>query len=90
MAEDLYTPDNDAALKRLRWRCRRGMRELDRMLGGFLEAGFTALKLDQQYAFERLLECEDDQLWDWLSGKSLPLDGALREVVETIRTRTYA
>jgi len=90
MAEDLYVPSHDAALKRLRWRCRRGTRELDRMLGGFLESSFLTLKLDQQYAFERLLECEDDSLWDWLSGLKDPADGALREVVEKIRTQSYA
>ncbi len=88
--EDLYTPSNETALKRLRWRCRRGTRELDRMLGGFLETSFVTLTLDQQYAFERLLECEDDQLWDWLSGAQIAADGALREVIEKIRARTLA
>jgi antitoxin CptB len=88
--DELYTPAQDASLKRLRWRCRRGTRELDRMLGGFLESRFRGLKLDQQYAFERLLECEDDVLWDWLSGHSKPQDGALNEVVEAIRAGDYA
>ena len=32
MSVDTPLPDDEAELRRLRWRCRRGMRELDRLL----------------------------------------------------------
>jgi antitoxin CptB len=78
---DLHT----ANIKRLRWRCRRGMRELDLMLEHFLLHRYSAVSTDLQHNFERLLGCEDDQLWDWLRGASLPADGALAEVVLEVR-----
>jgi antitoxin CptB len=60
---------DEVGLKRLRWRCRRGMRELDVLLTGFLERRFAALDSDQQASFVRLLECQDPDLLDWLTGR---------------------
>lgn len=55
------------SLKRLRWRCRRGTRELDALLGGWLdEHGHD----DAQalVAFDALLDQPDPLIWDWLMG----------------------
>ena len=72
-------------IKRLRWLCRRGMRELEILLEAFLLREQAALSDGQWPAFEALLACEDDQLWDWFQGKAAPEDPALRELVDTIR-----
>ncbi len=53
---------DEAALKRLRWRCRRGTQELDLLLRRYLDEAFPHLGPQQQAAFERLLGWEDDQL----------------------------
>lgn len=70
---------------RLVWRCRRGTRELDLILGRFLEAGYGGLDARQRELFERLLDCEDDRLQLWLLGHAEPEDAALAEIVTLIR-----
>lgn len=76
---------NDVPIpSRLRWRCRRGMQELDVLLGRWLDLRWNEAAPGQQQAFEDLLECEDDMIWDWLMGRAEP-DPALAGIVEDIR-----
>ena len=75
----------DARIKRLRWLCRRGMRELEILLERFLLREEAALSGGGWPAFEALLDSEDDQLWDWFQGKAAPDDPRLQELVDTIR-----
>ncbi len=75
----------EVRVKRLRWLCRRGMRELEILLEGFLLREEAELSDGNWPAFEALLACEDDQLWDWFQGKAAPDDPALRELVGAIR-----
>lgn len=75
----------DANVARLRWRCRRGMRELDALLIGFVDrcgAGFTAAEMT---AFEGVLELPDPVLHSYLLGRSAPADTATAELIERIR-----
>ncbi len=58
----------DARLKRLRWLCRRGMKELDLLLEAFLRREEAALADGAWPDLEALLACEDDRLWDWFQG----------------------
>ena len=75
----------DILLKKLRWRCRRGTRELDVLLSKFLANHFQALDPALQSAFQTLLDSEDDQLWDWLTGRRQVADKQLRDIVNVIR-----
>ncbi|MDX1607496.1 MAG: succinate dehydrogenase assembly factor 2 [Candidatus Competibacterales bacterium] len=71
-------------MSRLRWRCRRGTQELDRILSRFLADGYEALDSRGRANFERLLDCEDDHLQDWLIlGK--PTDGEFQPIVRAVR-----
>jgi len=72
-------------ISRLRWRCRRGTRELDLILQRFLERGHGALDEAGRRRFERLLECEDDRLQSWLVNGETPRDGDLEAIVRTVR-----
>lgn len=65
---------------RIRWRCRRGMRELDMLLEGYLNRQFDQAPAAQQAAFLQLLEQEDPDIWSWLVGHSQP-PAALADVV---------
>ena len=58
---------NDAS--RLRWRCRRGTREMDLLLQRFLDAVYPALPEAEQRVFERLLDETDPDLLDWITGR---------------------
>jgi antitoxin CptB len=64
--------DGQARLKRLRWLCRRGMKELDVLLEAFLERQPAALARGDWPRLESLLDSEDDLLWDWLQGREAP------------------
>jgi antitoxin CptB len=57
---------------RLRWRCRRGMRELDVLLEGYLSRRFDMADAAEQAAFLYLLEQEDPDIWAWLVGQAQP------------------
>lgn len=58
------------------------------MLGGWLEACWSRADDHEREAFERLLEVEDDRLWDCLLGRSAP-DTGLEGIVEAIRARHF-
>jgi antitoxin CptB len=73
-------------LSRLRWRCRRGMRELDRLLERYLEQRFAAADLGEREAFAALLELPDPVIFGYLIGRDRPENEAQSNVVERIRT----
>jgi antitoxin CptB len=53
----------DVEVKALRWRCRRGMRELDQLLERWLERCWPSSSDADKEVFRRLLATEDDKLW---------------------------
>ncbi len=63
---------NEDELKRLRWRCRRGMRELDVLLSTFLDREWPGMNADARTEFTALLGVEDDALWRWFMGHEAP------------------
>jgi antitoxin CptB len=71
---------------RLRWRCRRGLLELDLILQAFLEREFERLDDGQMDLLIELLDFPDPDLLDWALGRSEPADPRLREVVRLLRT----
>jgi antitoxin CptB len=70
---------------RLRWRCRRGMLELDLALGHFLACRYVTLTDSDKAAFERLLTTSDSDLLNYLHGQAQPTDKELRDIVAKIR-----
>ena len=72
-------------LKRLRWRCRRGMRELDQLFGRDLDREWADASEGQRGVFLRLLDCEDDKLWRWFMGYEQCPDDALASLIQRIR-----
>ena len=75
----------EAKIRRIHWRARRGMLELDIILQRFLERhieNFSDMRLD---AFERLLECTDPDLYTWLMGYASPTNAEFFDLVESIR-----
>ena len=77
---------DDLQLKRLRWRCRRGMLENDLVLERFLERYGEKLSEREVEAFSRLLDYGDNELWDLVGRRSEPGDPDLVEVVELLRS----
>lgn len=78
--------DDEAELRRLRWRCRRGMRELDQLLNRWLDRQWALASEAERGVFLQLLACEDDKLWRWFLGHENAPDAALDSLVQRIRT----
>ena len=66
-AEAVLTAD-EALRRRLRWRCRRGMKELDLLLGRWLDEAWSTASLLERQQFEQILEWPDPQIADYLWG----------------------
>jgi len=72
-------------LARLRWRCRRGMLELDLALAQILERQYGVLSEPERSLFEDLLALPDWELLGYLNGDSEPTNGEMRKLVRKIR-----
>ena len=75
----------DARVTRLRWRSRRGMRELDAVLHAFLDANATRLSEAEIACFEAILELPDPTLHAYLLGRSAPIDAATAALIDRVR-----
>ncbi len=74
-----------ADASRLRWRCRRGMRELDQLLGWYLRARYPGAAEADKAAFSTMLDEADPDLWAWLLGQSHPDNPQWRSIIDEIR-----
>jgi antitoxin CptB len=59
-------------LGQLRWRCRRGMKELDLLLARYVDERFCSASNAEQEAFRRLLETQDTVLYGYCLGTERP------------------
>ena len=80
-ASMLSGPDR---VKKLRWKCRRGMKELDVLLEAFMAQQAESLSAGDWPQLEGLLGQEDDVLFDWISGRNLPAEPDMRELINRI------
>jgi antitoxin CptB len=75
---------------KLRWQCRRGMRELDLLLTNYLDNDYGQADEQQKEAFHELLALPDPELIGYLLGGQTPPDATLAKVVSQIRDRPHA
>jgi len=73
-------------ISRLRWRCRRGMRELDVVMLYYLDHHYVGAGASHQAAFRELVEMQDPDILDFLTGRTEPDDEVLCDVLEQIRS----
>ena len=71
---------------KLRWRCRRGMKELDLLTLGYLERYYPGASAEDQQAFAELLEVQDPLLMSYVVGRQTPADPAMARVIGVMRT----
>ena len=74
-----------AGLDRLRWRCRRGLLELDIVLGRYLDRYAAGMEREELDALAELLDMPDNDLWDVVSGRSERYDPRLGSIVARLR-----
>nr|AMK59336.1 hypothetical protein RED65_03570 [uncultured bacterium UPO53] len=73
--------------RRLRWHCRRGLKELDVILGPFMDEHYPDLSPDDKILFARLVDGEDMDLFNWFMQQEKPADPGLERMVELILAR---
>ncbi|MEE4361282.1 MAG: succinate dehydrogenase assembly factor 2 [Pseudomonadales bacterium] len=78
------------AARRLWWRSRRGLRELDLLFLPFVEEVYGSLSAEEQQTYRRLLEEEDTELLLWVTGRAVPLDPDLAALIARIRAHAGA
>jgi antitoxin CptB len=69
----------DRAADRLRWKCRRGLLELDIVLERYLRQH----PVDEELA--ALLDLPDNDLWDIVNGRSEQYETRFKQVVARLR-----
>ena len=67
------------ARERLKWKCRRGLLELDLVLERYLQSNPADAELAE------LLDLPDNDLWDIVSGRSERYDARFRNIVARLR-----
>lgn len=69
---------------RLLWACRRGMLELDVLFMPFVNEVFDELSNEDQLTFQRLLTCEDPDLFRWFMRHVKCEDEQLAAMIDVI------
>jgi len=73
---------DDLARNRLKWKCRRGLLELDLVLQDFVDKRLEDKDLG---ALNDLLDLEDNDLWEIVSGRSDRYDARHGGIVARLR-----
>lgn len=74
----------DNKLSKMRWKCRRGMLELDLCLTQYLDHRYPEAPVDEQAEFDRLLSESDPDIWGWLMGVK-QADSSLSRIIKKIQ-----
>ena len=84
-SQDIAAPEQaDIQTRRAYWHSRRGMAELEQRLLPFVMQRFADLPASERRAYERLLEHEDWDIFDWLQGRAAAPDAELAAIVARV------
>lgn len=72
-------------ISRLRWLCRRGMKELDVVMTGYLDNYYNGAAETDQKSFKYLLEMQDPDLFALLVGRDSSDDTDIASLISTLR-----
>jgi antitoxin CptB len=83
-------PGSQERINRLRWQCRRGMKELDQLLTRYLENSYSAASEDDKAAFQALLELSDPELVGYLLQRQEPGSEIIARGIDIVLGRNIA
>jgi antitoxin CptB len=72
-------------MSRLRWMCRRGMKELDVVLTRYLDERYVDSSDAEQALFRQLLQMPDPDLYDLLLRRTRTDDAELAHLLQVLR-----
>lgn len=73
------------SISKIRWQCRRGMRELDELLSGYLESSYQKISNKEKKAFNKLLELSDPELVKLLLTPYQSEDPQVNDMIKKIK-----
>jgi len=76
--------------RRMLWRCRRGMKELDILLERYARGAHGGASAAERRAFAALLDLPDPELADYLFGHGVPSDPEVARIVRRIGCGAFA
>lgn len=76
---------HDTAVRRMEWRCRRGMLELDLLFVGFVQRHLPSLNDAQIAALDQLLDLPDNELWSLVTLSNDLSDIETKQVLTMLR-----
>lgn len=81
----------DIRRKRLSWRAsRRGIKEMDLVVGGFADARLASMTLQELDAFELVLDLPDTDLLAWMTGQApVPVAVASPMLARVLKFRPF-
>lgn len=71
--------------QKLKWKCRRGMKELDLLMESYLENDYPTADRNRQVAFERLLDYQDPVILDLLFERIRDEDIEIQSLINLLR-----
>ncbi len=84
--DETASADKEAERRRLAWRCRRGLLELDIVLQRFVETQFHGLSNGELQALDAMLDLPDNQFWTLVNdARKESKDSAQQSVLCKIR-----
>ena len=75
-----------SAKSKLKWRCRRGVKELDVVLTRFLETRYDDSSAEMHAAFDKLLDLQDPDILKYLLNQEQPEDKDIAGIIEELAT----
>ncbi|MBL4794104.1 MAG: succinate dehydrogenase assembly factor 2 [Pseudomonadales bacterium] len=78
---------NKNEMGRLLWQCRRGMKEVEVFLLPYLERFYFDASEGEKTLFNKLLTCEDPDMFEWFVNRAVPEDNELAEIVGIVLQR---
>ena len=82
--------DKTTEQRRLAWRCRRGLLELDIVLQRFIASHFDDLTEQEMLAFDALLALPDNDFWNLITSNSLQQNGGADAVQKRVINKLNA
>ena len=84
---DNKAAQKQAELRRLAWRCRRGLLELDIVLQRFVAQYYEGLSVAELSAFDAMLALPDNDFWALVSSENAqPINPETLAVINKIKT----
>ncbi len=73
-------------MKKLHWKCRRGMKEMDILFEHYLYEHYQKADSEHQQAFEQMCDMQDPLIADYLFERSRPETSAVNDIINIMRS----